>query len=106
MFDGFGLGERKMSTPNPENSGKLSGTGIGVMNQTRPRPKTTATEPTYKPIVRLIHHDRNAIAILGKVCQALSDAGLHREAERYMAEATSGDYHNLLRVTMDYVEIE
>ena len=67
---------------------------------------TTINEPVVKPIVRLIGTDGNAFAILGKVRRALLDAGLHDEAERYMTEATSGDYHHVLAVTMQYVEVE
>ena len=59
-----------------------------------------------KPKVTLIGEDGNAFAILGKVKKALQKAGLKEEAKKYMEEAMSGDYDNLLRVTMEYVDVE
>lgn len=56
--------------------------------------------------VKLVGEDGNAFAILGKVKKALERAGHKELAEQYMKEATAGDYDNLLRVTMDYVEVE
>ena len=68
--------------------------------------KMKPDEPTVRPIVRLIGTDGNAFAIISKVRRALIQAGQHDEIERYMTEATSGDYHHLLAVTMQYVEVE
>jgi len=59
-----------------------------------------------KPTVKLIGEDGNAFAILGKVKRALVKAGMHEEAERYIQEATAGDYSNLLAVTQRYVDVE
>ncbi len=56
--------------------------------------------------VKLINEDGNAFLILGKVRNALKKAGRTDLAEEYMKKAKSGDYDNLLRVTMDYVEVE
>ncbi len=48
----------------------------------------------------------NAFAILGIVKRALRRAGVsHEEREKYMAEATSGDYNHLLQTTMRWVEV-
>jgi hypothetical protein len=47
--------------------------------------------------------DGNAFAILGRVRRALKREGLDHLVEKYTNEATSGDYENLLRVTMQYV---
>jgi len=55
--------------------------------------------------VKLINEDGNAFLILGKVSQSLKKAGRRDLAEEYMKEARKGDYDNLLRVTMEYVEI-
>jgi len=55
--------------------------------------------------VKLINEDGNAFMILGKVSQALKKAGHKDLAEEYTKEARKGDYDNLLRVTMKYVEI-
>jgi len=64
------------------------------------------TEVKYKPVIRLVGSDGNAFAIIGKARRALLDAGLKEEADKYMQEATRGDYQNLLKVTMDYCEVE
>lgn len=54
-----------------------------------------------KPKVKLIGEDGNAFYILGKVSKALPK----EEAIKYRKEAMSGDYDNLLAVTMKYVEV-
>lgn len=44
----------------------------------------------------------NAFAILGRVSKALKDAGVSKaDQDAYHEAATSGDYHNLLRVTQE-----
>lgn len=54
--------------------------------------------------VRLVGEDGNAFAIMGRVSKAMKSAGIPKsEVSAYMAEATSGDYSNLLRTTMDWV---
>lgn len=56
--------------------------------------------------VQLIGKDGNAFAILGNVCGAMRDAGVDKDTiKEYQKEATSGDYDNLLRVTMKYVTV-
>ena len=62
-------------------------------------PKTDIT-------VKLIGEDGNAFAILGKVRKALKRGGYGNLIAEYTKEATSGDYDNLLRVTMEYVNVE
>lgn len=58
-----------------------------------------------KPQVRLVGEDGNAFAILGRVMGALRQAGYSaEEIARYRTEATSGDYHHLLRVTLEWVD--
>ncbi len=60
-----------------------------------------------KPTVKLVGEDSNAFSILGKVSKALKNAGADREhIDAYMDEATSGDYNNLLAITMKYVNVE
>ena len=56
--------------------------------------------------VKLIGEDGNAFVILGKVDKALVLAGYHNLARLYRDEVMLGDYDNLLRVTMKYVEVE
>jgi len=57
--------------------------------------------PIKKPVVKLIGSDSNPFAIMGKVKQALKKAGADQEyIEQYITEATSGDYDNVLTVTI------
>jgi hypothetical protein len=67
---------------------------------------TNDTKTKKKPRVKLIGEDGNAFAILGKVKRALIKAGMREEAERYIQEATAGDYSNLVAVTHRYVDVE
>jgi len=50
--------------------------------------------------------DGNAFAVLGAVKRALERAGQGDKVQEYMAKAASGDYDNLLRVSMEYVDFE
>ena len=56
--------------------------------------------------VKLIGTDGNAFAILGKVKQALVQAGHVELAEQFIKEVTAGDYDHLLQICLEYVEIE
>ena len=57
--------------------------------------------------VKLIGEDGNAFAILSKVSKELRRAGYDLDfIKEYQAQAMSGDYDNLLQVTMNYVEVE
>lgn len=56
--------------------------------------------------VRLLGADGNAFMILGLVSKAMRRAKVDKTViDAYMAEATSGDYDNLLATTMRYVEV-
>ena len=56
--------------------------------------------------VRLTGTDGNAFAIMGKVSQALTRAGVvQEEIEAFRAEAMSGDYDNLLQTAMRWVTV-
>jgi len=64
-------------------------------------------EPSSKPTVKLIGQDGNAFAIMGRIKQALKGAGADKEyIDKYISEATSGDYNHLLAVSMEYVNVE
>ena len=64
-------------------------------------------KPDSKPTVQLIGEDANAFSVLGKVSKALRKNGADKEyIDKYKKEAMSGSYDNLLRVTMEYVEVE
>jgi len=55
--------------------------------------------------VKLIGEDGNAFSILGRVTGAMRRAGVSKEIiKEYHNKATEGDYDNLLKVTMDYVD--
>ena len=63
--------------------------------------------PLTKPAVKLIGQDGNAFSIMGRVKQALRRSGADKEyVDKYLNEATAGDYDNLLVVTMKYVDVE
>jgi len=59
-----------------------------------------------RPVVKLIGKDGNAYFILGTVKKALEKEGMRQEAKEFIEKATSGDYDNLLRVVMEYVDVE
>ena len=61
----------------------------------------------YKEIkVQLIGNDGNAFAIMGAVSKALKHADVPQEdIDAYLQESMSGDYDNLLRTAMKYVEV-
>jgi len=62
--------------------------------------------PETKPEVKLVGEDGNAFAIMGRVQRALKQAGADKEyIDKYLNEATSGNYDHLLQVTMEYVEV-
>jgi len=53
--------------------------------------------------VPLVGEDGNAFSIIGRVSRALRRAGNPPEVvDEYKRRCTSGDYDNLLRVTMEY----
>ncbi len=58
-----------------------------------------------KPVVRG-PVDGNAFAVMGAVIRALKMAGQADRITEYTAKATAGDYHNLLAVSMDFVEFD
>jgi hypothetical protein len=56
-------------------------------------------------VVQLTGQDGNAFAILGTVQQALRAAGHADAAAEFFAEATSGDYNQLLQTCMRWVTV-
>ena len=63
-------------------------------------------EPLTKPTVKLIGQDGNACSIMGRVKKALMQAGADKEyVDKYLKEATLGDYDHLLVVSMEYVDV-
>jgi hypothetical protein len=56
--------------------------------------------------VQLSEEDGNAFAILGRVRRALKAAGATQDdLDAFTAEATAGDYDNLLATCMRWVEV-
>ena len=71
--------------------------------------KTTEYDPETdprRPTVVLVGQDGNAFAVMGRVCAALRKAGYSKEErDEYTKQAMSGDYDNLLRVSMTWTEV-
>ena len=60
----------------------------------------------YNVTVSLTEVDGNAFSVMGAVKKALRRHGVKKEElDEYTKQATSGDYDNLLRVTMEWVEV-
>jgi hypothetical protein len=60
-----------------------------------------------RPTVRLVGQDGNAFMVMGLAFRALREAGWSKEERlAFQAEATSGDYHHLLRTVMKYLDVE
>ncbi len=56
--------------------------------------------------VKLTGTDGNAFAIMGKVSAALAAAGQPKSVQdEFFAEATSGDYDNVLQTCMKWVDV-
>ena len=63
--------------------------------------------PQTKPTVKLIGQDGNAFSVMGHVKKALKHAGADKEyVDKYLKKAISGDYDQLLVVSMEYVNVE
>ena len=64
-------------------------------------------EPRYPDInVKLVGQDGNAFFIIGRVRQALRREGVDEATvEAFSEEAMSGDYDNVLRTAMRWVEV-
>jgi hypothetical protein len=65
-------------------------------------------DPKYPRIrVRLVGEDGNAFAIMGRVSRAMRHHSVPKEdVDAFLAEARSGDYDNLLRTCMKWVEVD
>jgi hypothetical protein len=62
--------------------------------------------PKFNTTVQLTGNDGNAFAIMGSVRSALRRAGATKEQiDEYSNASMSGDYDNLLRVAMEWVEV-
>lgn len=72
------------------------------------RTESNKVDPKYKNItVQLTGQDGNAFAIMAKVSGALRKESVpESEVEEYLAESMEGDYDNLLRTAMSWVNVE
>ena len=72
------------------------------------RTESNKVDPRYKNItVQLTGQDGNAFAIMAKVSGALRKESVpESEVEEYLAESMEGDYDNLLRTAMNWVNVE
>ena len=60
----------------------------------------------YAVEVQLSGNDGNAFSIMASVKNALRKAGASKEEiDQYLSESMAGDYDNLLRVAMEWVEV-
>jgi hypothetical protein len=62
--------------------------------------------PKYEVEVQLTGNDGNAFSIMASVKDALKKAGASKEEiDQYISDSMAGDYDNLLRVAMEWVEV-
>ena len=60
-----------------------------------------------KPICRLVGEDGNVFNIIGRVSRSLKMAGQVDQAKEFTSKAFSaGSYDEVLRLAMEYVEVE
>jgi len=58
-------------------------------------------------VVPLVGQDGNAVAIMGRVANAMRKSGVaQEEINQYLDESMSGDYDNLLRTAIKWVATE
>lgn len=58
------------------------------------------------PKLKLVGKDGNAFSIMGRARDAAKKAGwTQEEIDLYMVEARSGDYNDLLAVTMEHFDV-
>jgi len=63
-------------------------------------------EVTSKPELRLIGLDGNAFAILGKAKRVAKEAGWDKEKiDKFLKEATAGNYDHLIQTCMRYFDV-
>jgi hypothetical protein len=64
------------------------------------------TTPKFPDVeVQLSGRDGNAFAIIGNVNRALRQAGHGDQVDAFTAEAMDGDYNDLLRTAMRWVDV-
>ena len=61
--------------------------------------------PLTDAVVKLSGQDGNAFLIMGRVHNAIITSNRPELKDKFMQEATSGDYDNLLQTCMKYVDV-
>ncbi len=60
-----------------------------------------------KPKVKLVGEDGNVFNVIGRVAQALNQAGLRDKAQEFQRRAFSArSYDEVLQLAMEYAEVE
>jgi hypothetical protein len=66
-----------------------------------------ATDMTDRPSCKLVGTDGNVFSIIGRVKKALRDAGQADRASEFVEKAFAAkSYDEVLRLAMDFVEVE
>ena len=63
------------------------------------------SKPLTNATVVLTGTDSNAFSILGRVRRAILESNHPELADQFFEEATAGDYDNVLRTCMRYVDV-
>lgn len=71
------------------------------MNTEKSKLKSSKCKNKYN----LVGVDGNAFAIMGYVRRALIESGHGDKVEEYFAKAKSGNYDNLVVVSLDYIDM-
>ena len=87
---------------------RLNNQGNGKGETKIPKEFIGVDAPKYPNIVvALVGEDGNAVAIMGRVANAMRKAGVaQEEINEYLDESMSGDYDNLLRTAIKWVATE
>lgn len=60
-----------------------------------------------KPVCKLVGNDGNVFGIIGNVSKTLKRAGMADKASEFTNKAfNAGSYNEVLRLCMEYVEVE
>ena len=69
--------------------------------------ESTPQENTRRPKVRMVGEDGNALSILGRASRAMRKEGWTKhQIDRFVDEATSGDYNNVIGTVMKYCDVD
>jgi len=70
------------------------------------KPETLTATPMSKPHLALVGLDGNSFSILGRAKKVAKKAGWSwEEIDKFINEATRGNYDHLLATVMDYFDV-